>query len=860
MSVVRLAEYQPPAWRVVHADLGFDLDPERTVVQARLRIEGDPTRGPLRLHGEDLELLELQLDGQVLPASRYRIGGGVLEIDDAPASCVLHSTVAIVPRANTRLEGLYCSGPMLLTQCEAQGFRRITFFIDQPDVLATYSVELRAERTAYPVLLANGNPVGHGQLDDARHFAKWDDPHPKPSYLFAIAAGDIGCLQAPFTTMDGREVTVKVWAEHRDVARCEYAVEATLRAMRWDEERFGRAYDLDQFNIVAAQDFTMGAMENKGLNIFNARYILADPRSATDADFEAIESVIGHEYFHNWSGNRVTLRDWFQLSLKEGLTVFRDQEFTSDLRSRGVKRIADVRGLRARQFIEDAGPLAHPVRPQEYSEINNFYTATVYEKGAELIRMLHTLLGEAAFRRGMDRYFAANDGKAATVEDLLAALATEGGQDLRPFLRWYDQAGTPTLSVSDCWDPATGEYSLAIVQQQPDTPGQTAKAPLPIPLRYALYADDGSAIATPLQGDAEVGQGMILLRERRHSLALRGLAERPLPAFLHSLSAPVRLHYHYSAAQLAKLVVVERDPLLRWDAMQRLAFGAIVEARAEHRDALVAAAGSLLADRTADPAFIAEALLLPDVATLADQCAAIDLDALIKEREDLLELLAETHSDLAAARHAELAVIEPEALTPRAAAARRLKNVLLPWLTRLDPAATVAAAQFSRAGTMTDRLAALAALIHFDAPAAAEALAAFRAEWREDLLVTDKWIGLVASRPQPETLDDVRALIADPSVWLPANPNRVRAVLGAFGRSSPVAHHRRDGAGYALYAEQVVALDAINPQIAARLLTAWEQWRRLDATRTGLIEAQLRQVQAQARSPDLIDVAGRLLA
>jgi aminopeptidase N len=859
MSVVRLADYQPPAWRVLHVDLVFELDPERSVVQSTLRIAGDPARGPLRLHGEDLEVLALALDGAPLPASRYRLDGGVLEIADAPAQCTLQATVAIAPRRNTRLEGLYCSGPMLLTQCEAQGFRRITFAIDQPDVLATYAVELRGERARYPVLLANGNPAGQGELPGGRHFARWHDPHPKPSYLFAIAAGDIGCLEAPFTTMEGRTVSVKVWAEHRDVARCRYALEATLRAMRWDEQRFGRAYDLEQFNIVAAQDFTMGAMENKGLNIFNARYILADPRSATDADFEAIESVIGHEYFHNWSGNRVTLRDWFQLSLKEGLTVFRDQEFTSDLRSRGVKRIADVRALRARQFVEDAGPLAHPVRPQEYSEINNFYTATVYEKGAELIRMLHTLLGEAAFRRGMDRYFAANDGKAATVEDLLGALAAESGQDLSPFLRWYDQAGTPSVTVSDCWDAATGEYSLAIVQQQPDTPGQTAKAPLPIPLRYALYLD-GQPLAAPLQGDAEVRDGLILLRERRHALQLRGLARRPLPAFLHALSAPVRLHYDYRAGELAELVAVERDALLRWDAMQRLAFGAIVERRAEHREALVAAAGSLLADRAADPAFIAEALLLPDVATLADQCTAIDLDGLVKEREDVLDLLAETHSDLAAERHAELAAIEPDALTPRAAAARRLKNVLLPWLTRLDPAATVAAAQFRRAGTMTDRLAALAALIHFDAPAAAEALAAFRAEWRDDLLVTDKWIGLVASRPQPEALDDVRGLIADPSVWLPANPNRVRAVLGGFGRSNPVAHHRRDGAGYALYAEQVVALDAVNPQIAARLLTAWEQWRRLDATRRALIEAQLRRVQAQATSPDLIDVAQRLLA
>ncbi|MCK7592390.1 aminopeptidase N [Pseudomarimonas salicorniae] len=860
MSVVRLADYQAPDWRILHTRLVFELDPERSLVNARLELERlGADDAPLRLHGEELDLLSLRLDGRVLRASEYRYLDGVLEIASAPARCVLETTVAISPQANTRLEGLYVSGPMLLTQCEAEGFRRITFFIDQPDVQSSFDVELRADKARYPVLLSNGNPTGSGELEDGRHWARWHDPHPKPAYLFAVVAGDIDCVMAPFTTMDGRKVEVRVWAERRDVPRCQYALEATLRAMRWDEERFGRAYDLDQFNIVATQHFTMGAMENKGLNIFNARYVLADARSATDADYEAIESVIGHEYFHNWSGNRVTLRDWFQLSLKEGLTVFRDQEFTADLRSRGVKRIADVRLLRARQFVEDSGPLAHPVRPPEYAEINNFYTATVYEKGAEVIRMLHTLVGEATFRRALDRYFSTHDGQSATVEDLLAAIAVESGRDLSQFKRWYEQAGTPQVEVEDEFDAASGRYRLRIRQHTAPTPGQPDKEPLHLPLRIALYDAEGRDLSARLKGDAERGEGLLELRGAEHTVELDGLDAKPLPAFLHGLSAPVRLRYAYSAAELGRLVGVEQDPLLRWDAMQRLAHAAIVERSAAHRDALIEASGQLLKDAAADPAFIAECLLLPDVATLADACSAIDFDALIKEREDLLDLLAETHSDASAARYAALARVEPDALSPAAAAARRLKNVLLPWLTRLDPEARAATTQFREAGTMTDRLGALACLLHFDAPAAPEALAAFRSEWAEDLLVTDKWIGLKVTRPQPETLDEVRALLGDRELWQPTNPNRVRAVLGAFGRSNPVAMHRKDGAGYELYAEQVVALDAINPQVSARLATALEQWRRLDSVRRPLAEASLKRIREGARSRDLNDVVTRLL-
>lgn len=864
MSVVRLADYQAPIWQLDEISLCLDLDAKHTRVHCRLQLQR-PSSSPddlasLVLDGAELQTEWVKVDGRLLSADQYQIRGAELHIADLPARCVVETAVIINPDRNTRLEGLYASGPMLLTQCEAQGFRRITWSLDRPDVLSPYRVELRAERSRYPILLSNGNREAAGKLDDGRHFVRWFDPHPKPSYLFAIVAGDIGCVEADFDTMEGRKVAVRVWTEHADVARCQYALEATLRAMRWDEQRFGRAYDLDEFNIVAVQYFTMGAMENKGLNIFNARYILADPDSATDADYEAIEAVIGHEYFHNWSGNRVTLRDWFQLSLKEGLTVFRDQEFTSDLRSRAVKRIGDVRLLRARQFVEDSGPLSHPVRPTEYSEINNFYTATVYEKGAEVIRMLHTLLGETDFRRGLDRYFELNDGKAATVEDFLAAMSAVSGRDLGQFKLWYEQAGTPEIHVSQQFDSDRHEYVLTLHQLQAEAAHPGIHQALHLPLRFAFYDSAGQRIETGISSDAELGEGLIELREPNQRLQLSGLREPPLPTFLHSLSAPVRLKFDYQAQQLARIVQIEADPLLRWDAVQRLAFCAIAEGKSEHRDALLTACGELLADAEADPAFVAECLSLPDITTLADQCKSIDLDRLVKEREDLLDELAELHADALDTRYRQLAAIDPSSLAPAAAAARRLKNVLLHWLTRLDPNAEKAEAQFASAPTMTDRIAALAALVHFDAPGKARALDRFAERWRNDLLVTDKWISLVASRPQPEALDDVAALLQDPQRWLPNNPNRVRAVLGTLGRSNPVAFHRRDGAGYRFYLEQVVQLDAINPQVSARLLTALESWRRLDGERRGLIKAELSRLQERAESPDLKDVAGRLLA
>jgi aminopeptidase N len=637
-----------------------------------------------------------------------------------------------------------------LTQCEAQGFRRITWFLDRPDVMPTWRITLRADRERYPVLLANGNPVETSDLPGGRHQAVWENPHPTPSYLFALVAGRLESVRKDIVTAEGRTVTLQVWAAPNDIARCAYALSAVERALRWDEHRFGRCYDLEVFNVVAAQDFTMGAMENKGLNIFNARYILADDDSATDVDYLGIESVIGHEYFHNWSGNRITLRDWFQLALKEGLTVFRDQEFVSDLQSRDVKRIEDVRLLRSRQFAEDAGALAHPVRPARYREINNFYTLTVYEKGAEIVRMLHTLLGEKTFRAGMDRYFADNDGRAATIEDFLAAHAQVSGRDLTQFARWYAQAGTPELRVED--DFSDGRYTLRFTQTQPRTAGADA-LPLHIPLRFALYAADCTLVSAQATGDAVVRGDLIELTREQHTLVFEGLAEKPLPSFAQGFSAPVKVQCDYTPSALAQLARCERDSVNRWDMMQRLAIDVLLQpadANDSAKAALSLAIGDLLDNEKADPAFVAECMQLPDFDTLADVQAKVDIDAILAARVGLLRELATTHATRLRMRYDALATRAAQGLGGDAMGARRLRNMCLSWLTLIDPRGVLATAQFDSATRMTDRLGALRSLIHTDAPTAAQVREAFAERHADDPLSTDKWIAVVATRPHAD--------------------------------------------------------------------------------------------------------------
>jgi aminopeptidase N len=863
---VRLADYRPPAWTVEAVELAFELGREATEVDATLDLRCDVAGAPLHLNGEALALLAIALDGRALAAHEYAQDDAGLWVHAAAglARCRLRTRVRVHPAANTRLEGLYASGSLLLTQCEAEGFRRITFFVDRPDVQARWRTRLRAERARFPVLLAGGDRVAERDLGGGRHEVEWHNPHPTPCYLFALAAGPMARVSTALTGADGRAVELNVWVEGDDPEPCRYALGAVERALRWDEARFGRCYDLGVFNVVAAQDFTMGAMENKGLNIFNARYILADERTATDADFMAIESVVGHEYFHNWSGNRVTLRDWFQLSLKEGLTVFRDQEFTADLHSRDLKRIEDVRLLRARQFAEDAGALAHPVRPAAYREINNFYTLTVYEKGAEIVRMLHTRLGEGAFRAGMDRYFADNDGRSATLEDFFAAHSAATGIDCSDMLAWYAQAGTPVLEVERAFDAARGEYTLVLHQRAPAN--VPTAGPLPLPLHVALYDAEGRRLPPPEADDAEAIPGGLLLRAATHTLRWRGLAAEPLPVLNRGFAAPVRLLLPMAPVERARVVQLENDGFARWDALQALALDVLLARAGEPvaglddvdaaERALSAAIGALLADTAAHPAFVAECLALPDFDTLADAVPVLQPTRLVAAREGLLDRLAAAHRAALRRHYDALREAARGGLDDAAMAARRLRHAVLGWLTRVD-GGDAARELWAEAQAMTPRLAALRALLHSRAAGHREALASFQSEFAADPLVTDKWIALVATRPQADALDDLEALVAGPH-WLPANPNRVRAVLGSFARSNPTAFHRPDGAGYRFVVAHAGALDRVNPQVAARLLGAFEGWRRWAPQAQALAHEALAPLNAAEASRDVAEVLARL--
>jgi aminopeptidase N len=864
--LTRLAEYAPPTWSITDVDLRFDLDREVAEVDATLSLRCDVAGAPLRLDGEALELLAIELDGRALTADDYAHddAGLVLNAANGLALCTLRTRVRLRPAANTRLEGLYASGSLLLTQCEAEGFRRITFFIDRPDVQARWRTTLRADRARYPVLLAGGDRVAERDLGDGRHEVEWHNPHPTPCYLFALAAGPMARVSKAITGADGRAIELNVWVEGDDAEPCRYALGAVERALRWDESRFGRCYDLGVFNVVAAQDFTMGAMENKGLNIFNARYILADERTATDTDFMGIESVVGHEYFHNWSGNRVTLRDWFQLSLKEGLTVFRDQEFTADLHSRDLKRIEDVRLLRARQFAEDAGALAHPVRPAQYAEINNFYTLTIYEKGAEIVRMLHTRLGESAFRAGMDRYFADNDGRSATLEDFYAAHSAATGVDCTDMLAWYAQAGTPVLDVERHFDPAHGEFTLTLRQRPPANVPDAV--PLPIPMRLALYDAGGIALPAADTHDAEAIPGGLLLRGREHVLRWRGIGAEPLPVLNRGFAAPLRLRFAMTPLERARIVQVETDGFARWDALQALALDVLLARAGEPVDgledveaaqaALSKACAALIADADAHPAFVAECLALPDFDTLADAVAVVQPDALIAARDGLLQALAMDHREALQTRCDALRDTAAGGLEDSAMAARRLRHAALAWLSRVDGGAA-ATALWASARSMTERMAALRALLHARADGAAAALGEFAAEFAAQPLVTDKWLALVATRPDADALDDVEALLSGPH-WNPANPNRVRAIVGSVARSNPTVFHRKDGAGYRFVARQVLALDALNPQVAARLLGAFEGLPRwAPSARTAALDA-LAPLRTACVSRDIGELLARL--
>ncbi len=873
---IRLQDYRPPDWLVETVDLDVSLDPTATRVRATLQVKPNPAAAapaPLVLDGDGINLVSLKLDGAIVPPEHYVATPDDLTIAQPPhGSFRLEIETRVDPSANTQLMGLYRSGATYCTQCEAEGFRRITYFPDRPDVMAVYTTRIEAAKADAPVLLSNGNLTASGDVPGTdRHFAVWHDPYPKPSYLFALIGGKLGCVEDRFRTMSGREVALRIYVEPGKEDRCGYAMDALKRSMRWDEEAFGREYDLDIFMIVAVSDFNMGAMENKGLNVFNDKYVLASPATATDGDFTAIEAIIAHEYFHNWTGDRITCRDWFQLCLKEGLTVFRDQEFTADQRSRPVERISDVRGLRAHQFVEDAGPLAHPVRPTVYHEINNFYTATVYEKGAEVVRMIKTLLGPADFRKGMDLYFDRHDGEAATIEQFVQCFADASGRDFKQFMLWYAQAGTPEVIATGNYDARTRSYRLEVAQTLAPTPGQPTKEPMLIPLALGLVGRDGRDLPLKLSDGRQVERGVLALTKSAEAFVFTGIAQPPVPSLNRGFAAPVKLVANLSPDDLHFLAAHDADPFNRWQAVQtlatRLLVGNVAAVRtrgALRRDpGLLDALAAILADRALEPAFVALALSVPGEADIAREIGRdVDPDAIFTARS---ALRAEIGTHLAAALaecYERLTGTAPYRPDATGAGRRALRNACLDLLVAAHQPGAIERAerQYQSADNMTDRLAALSTLSLRDTPQRNAALADFYQRYANDPLIVDKWFSLQAAIPEAGTLDRIKALTAHAAFSF-ANPNRVRALISAFAMANQTQFNRADGGGYDFIVETVLALDPKNPQVAARLLSSLKSWRVLEATRRALAEAALRRVKAQpSLSRDVQDIVGRALA
>ena len=855
-KVIRRADYQPPEWLVPQVALDFALGISATTVTARLSVRRNAASPVLRLNGDGLTPAAVLVDG--VPSNSWRMDGFDLLIDLPGDAHEVSVTTLIDPAANTQLMGLYASNGMLCTQCEAEGFRRITFFPDRPDVLSVYSVRMAGDKAAFPVLLSNGNCTASGDGADDTHWAEWHDPWPKPSYLFALVAGDLVANQDSFTTMSGRKVDLGIWVREGDQDRTHHAMKALKDSMRWDEQTFGREYDLDLFNIVAVADFNMGAMENKGLNVFNTRYILADPETATDDDYDGIEGVVAHEYFHNWSGNRVTCRDWFQLSLKEGFTVLRDQLFSQDMGSAAVKRIEDVRMLRAAQFPEDSGPLAHPIRPDSFQEISNFYTATVYNKGAEVIRMMRTMAGAERFRAGTDLYFDRHDGEAATCEQFVQSIEDGAGLDLSQFRLWYSQAGTPrvTAALNHEGEVAT----LTLTQTVPDTPGQSGKQPMVIPLRVALF--------DPATG-AHSGEQLVVLDRAEMQFAFPGFAARPVVSLNRGFSAPVIISADQPGADLVFLAAHDDDPCARYEALQQLVVQHLVAEigggmlcaaeRDAGREDIRRAYAAVIADPKLDDLMRGELMILPGEGYLAEQFAAADPGAIRAAREGLKADLGRGLETELTALHARASAV-PYSLSAEARGARKLKTQALAILAAgvPDRAAVLAAAQFDAADNMTDRQGALMVLCGLDTPFRAEKLAAFHTKFAGNALVIDKWFSLQAGSLHPAVLDHVRALAAHPDFTM-ANPNRVRALYMAMA-SNPGAFHDASGAGYRIITDLILALDPVNAQTAARFVAPLGRWRRIEPERAAMMRAALeRLVAAPGLSRDTFEQVSKSL-
>ncbi len=875
-QVFHLEDYKPTDFLIPETHLDFSLHPERTVVKSTLQIErreGVASDAPLILDGDDLKLVDIRLDGAVLGDNAYIATPDRLEIRGLPenGAFTLEITTEINPTTNRQLTGLYRSSDVYCTQCEAEGFRRITYFLDRPDMLSVYTVRIEADSSEAPLLLSNGNPKDKGKLTNGRHFAVWRDPHPKPAYLFALVAGDLGVITDTFTTASGRHVDLGIYVEHGKERRALYAMDALKRSMKWDEDVFGREYDLDVFNVVAVSDFNMGAMENKGLNVFNDKYVLADPDTATDTDYAGIEAVIAHEYFHNWTGNRITCRDWFQLCLKEGLTVYRDHEFSADMRSRAVKRIAEVKGLKAHQFPEDAGPLAHPVRPRQFREINNFYTSTVYEKGSEVVRMIRTILGPELFRKGMDLYFERHDGDAATIEDFIKVFEDASGEDLSQFALWYDQAGTPNLAITYDYDQATKTFEIEIEQSLKPTPGQTSKKPMHIPVQFALLGAKGRELRPRSAKGGLVKDDVIHLRKRKERFSFSGIPERPVPSLLRGFSAPVTLTSELTRTDLAFLARNDGDEVTRWQALTQLLNAKLTSNAKRVRggkpatieNSSIKLLGEIAFNVTLDEAFRALCLSIPSESDIARELGAnIDPDAILGSRDALISAVAEAHAGKFAQTYSELA--QEGSFKPDAAGAgrRALRNVLLDYLSVAEGSSKRAATQFKNADNMTDRAAALGVLVQRfgDSDATNHALQAFEARFGNDPLVMDKWFVVQAMQPGNGALDKVRELMTHQLFSLD-NPNRTRALIGAFSSGNQTGFNRADGAGYKFFAETILTIDKKNPQLAARLLTAMRSWRSFEPVRREHARESLATIARETGlSADVRDIVERTLA
>ncbi|MEO1889627.1 MAG: aminopeptidase N [Cycloclasticus sp.] len=869
-KTIYLKDYTVPEFLISHTQLHFNLSADDTVVRSKLSIKRNPackkTNPNLVLMGEDLELISIAVNGQALSSEHYTLNQQTLTITQPADSFTLEISNRINPAKNTALSGLYESKKMLCTQCEAEGFRRITWYLDRPDVMSIFSVTIEADKTLYPILLSNGNRVDNGTLSNGKHWASWQDPFPKPSYLFALVAGNLACLSDSFTTCSNKSIALEVYVEEHDLDKTQHAMQSLKNAMRWDEEAFGREYDLDVYMIVAVSHFNMGAMENKGLNVFNTKYVLASQKTATDTDFENIEAVIGHEYFHNWSGNRVTCRDWFQLSLKEGFTVFRDQQFTAHQTSDAVKRIKDVNMLRTHQFAEDAGPLSHPIRPDSFVEINNFYTLTIYEKGAEVVRMLHTLLGEGGFRKGCDVYFERHDGQAVTTDDFIKALEDANDTDFSHFKNWYSQAGTPVVTVNSDYNANDKTYTLSFKQHCEATPNQDTKDNVHIPISVGLLSADGQEIS--LQDGQKTT--VLELTDSEQHFTFNNISAEPTPSILRGFSAPVQLKHALTIEQQIHLFQHDSDTFNRWEAGQnalsRLIFDNVEAIQNKQTpppipNALIDAFRSILQHPLSDLAYQALLLSLPSKAYLVEQMAVIDINALYQAHHAVKKALSAALSALWLSNYNAYHQIDA-GIAAQDIAQRSFKNLCLDYLMAQQDSSTIAlcTAQFDAAQNMTDQIAALSQLNHIEPPQSAPYFDAFYQQWRTEDLVIDKWFALQASSEKSNALNDVKRLLEHPDFDM-KTPNRVRSVISTFAMANPLHFNAADGSGYAFIADNIIALDAINPQVAARLANSLSRWTKLDTQRQQLVKQQLSRIQSQtAISKDVLEIVTRSLA